>query len=86
MTISLKEVTITLNEASGRNTYTHYVIDLSGPTLIKQGKFTYNIVALDWNDAGTSQLLVADNGQRFRLGDIEIMASREHERLEDEAR
>lgn len=106
MAIRLKEITITLTEASGasphmskRNTYTHYVLELDGPTLIKRGAFTYNIIALDWNDAGTSQLLVADNGQKFRLGDIEviketpiyasplqselieIMASREYERL-----
>ena len=72
MAIKLKKTTVTLDEASGRNTYTHYVLEIDGPTQVKIGRYVYNIVALDWNDAGTSQELVSDNGQRFRPGDIAI--------------
>ena len=72
MAIKLKKKTIILNEATGRNTYIHYVLEIDGQTPVKIGRYVYNIIGLDWNDAGTSQELVADNGQRFRPGDIAV--------------
>lgn len=75
MPIKVKQTSVTLLEATKHNpfasqwnTYTPTTLYLDGPTYIKAGDYIYNIVSLEWNEAGTSQLLVADNGQRFRPG------------------
>ena len=82
MAVKTKQTQVTLLEAtkynpfaSEWNTYTHTTLELDGPTFVTVGGFTYNIIGLEWNEAGTSQLLVADNGQRFRPGDVKLQYS-----------
>jgi hypothetical protein len=57
--------------ASEWNTYTHTTLEIDGPTPAKFGNHIYNIIALEWNSYGTSQLLVADNGMRFYPKDLD---------------
>lgn len=79
MTIIQRQIAITTLECgpgffSRPITRLWTVLELNEPTLVRFGRTIHNIIDLDWNEAGTAQLLQAECGMRFYLRDVEVLS------------